>query len=137
MKNAVSIFVTLLAVVGWGFGADKSSAPKSLPIPETVVVYYRAGKGREADLLKVLQKQWATLTGLHLVKARGHLLYRGEEESGGSVYVEIFTWKDGMTPDNPPPEILQLWNQMRPLVEGRGGHSGIEITGVKPVRTGN
>jgi hypothetical protein len=49
------------------------------------------------------------------------------DESGRRYYVEILTWKDPNTPDDAPPAIREIWDEMNRLVEARGGRPGLEI----------
>ncbi len=93
--------------------------------PETVMVTYRAKKGNEAPLAQVVAKQWETLRRLHLVTDDPRQLYRA-----GSTLIEVFTWKDADIPDNAPPEIRALWDEMGKLVE----KNGISILQVERVR---
>jgi hypothetical protein len=79
--------------------------------PETVAVTYRVKPGNEAELQKVLARQWATLTRLDAVTGP-HSLYRGE-----GFFLEIFTWKDAAIPDNAPAEIRTIWGEMHKLTD--------------------
>jgi hypothetical protein len=85
--------------------------------PETVVITYRAKKGSEAELQRVIEKHWATIQRLGLVAAE-HQLFRGE----GSFF-EILTWKDESIPDHIPPEVGTIWKEMNGLVDGKDGLS--------------
>lgn len=76
--------------------------------PETVMVTAKAKPGHEAQLESVLKKHWATIKRLDLVTTDEHQLFR----SDGGVYIDIFTWKSGAIPDNPPAEVLGVWKEM-------------------------
>ena len=91
--------------------------------PETVIVTARAKPGHEAQLESVMKKHWATVKRLDLVTGDEHQLLRGD----GGVYVDIFTWKSGAIPDNPPAEILAIWKEMN------GASAKLDIVAVTPV----
>src|SRR4051794_28405369 len=104
------------------------AVPTTTPAPpETVIVTFRPKDGKEDDVRKLIEKQWETLVRLKLVKPETHQFYRGEPETGGgkAVFVDIFTWLSGDIPDNAPPEIQNIWNQMNEVTEGRDGRPPI------------
>lgn len=76
--------------------------------PETVIVTVKAKAGHEAQLEAVMKKHWSTIKRLDLVTSDQHELFR----AGGGVFVDIFTWKSGAIPDNPPAEVLGVWKEM-------------------------
>lgn len=94
--------------------------------PETVAITYRFTPANETALRGVIDQHWATLTRLKLVDGT-HQLYRGS-----GLYLEIFTWKDAETPDNPPSEILEHWKKMTALVDGKNGLRIEELERVDP-----
>jgi hypothetical protein len=79
--------------------------------PETVLVTYHPKPGKEAEMLRILKDEWATLTKLDLVSG-AHQLYRAEDEAGRAFFVEIFTWKGHEIPDHAPPEVRKVWAEM-------------------------
>ncbi len=79
--------------------------------PETVLVTYRPKAGKEAEMLRILGDEWATLTRLNLVTGQ-HQLYKGESEGGTVMFFEIFTWKGHEIPDHAPPEVRKIWGEM-------------------------
>ena len=89
--------------------------------PETVFVTYHPKQGSEAQLLKLIGRQWQTLTDLQVVTG-SHSLYRGD-----GLFVEILTWKDASIPDNAPAPIRAIWADMGKLVEKRDCRQAIEI----------
>ena len=107
--------------------AASPSAAQAAGGTETVLVTHRVRAGKEAAYAKVLAREWSTLRRLGLVLERPHVVLSGEDESGKSVFVEIVTWKDHDAPDNVPPEVQQIWDEMETLVEKRLGHRGIEF----------
>jgi hypothetical protein len=94
---------------------------------ETVLVTHRVREGKEAAYARVLAREWSTLRRLGLVLERPHVVLSGVDESGRPIFVELLTWKDHDAPDNVPPEVEQIWNEMETLVERRLGHRGIEF----------
>jgi hypothetical protein len=95
--------------------------------PETVMITLRAKAGAEAELTKVIADHWATARRLDLVRPEPHVTLSGKDKDG-SYYVDIFTWRDASIPDNAPPEIRKIWDDMNRLTEARGGHPGLSIT---------
>jgi hypothetical protein len=89
--------------------------------PETVVVTYHPKQGGEAQLQKLIERQWQTLTDLQVVTG-SHSLYRGD-----GLFVEVLTWKDASIPDNAPAPIRAIWADMGKLVEKRDCRQAIEI----------
>src|SRR6266536_1788292 len=87
------------------------AVPVYADTPETVLVTYHPRQGKEAQMLKILQDEWSTLTKMNLVTG-SHQLYRGESEGGRVIFVEIFTWKSHEIPDNAPPEVRRIWSDM-------------------------
>lgn len=112
------------------FISARTPDPRAPAKPETVMVTYHAKAGSEADLAKVLARQWATGRNLKLFVDAPHLLVRGVEAGNKPYFVEILTWRDASVPDAPPDAIRTLWGEMNKLVESRGGRPGIEIAQV-------
>jgi len=101
--------------------------------PETVLVTYLPKAGQEEQLLNVLRKDWAAVTRLKLVDPEPHVLVRGKDDSGKTVFVEVFTWASADTPDHVPAEVQAIWTEMGKLVEVREGHPGVDFRAVTPV----
>jgi len=106
---------------------EKPSAPAAVDQPETVMATFRAKPGKESALREVIERHWATVRKLGLATGDLHLLFRTEDEPGKTMFLHLFTWKSHAIPDDAPPEIEKIWEEMKPLVETRGGHRGIEI----------
>jgi hypothetical protein len=102
--------------------------------PETVLVTYHAKSGHEAQLLEVLRKDWATVRKLNLVDEQPHVLVQGKDDSGKPIFVEVFTWSNGETPDHVPAEVQAIWTEMGAHVEARDGHPGVDFRAVTPLR---
>jgi len=95
--------------------------------PETVMVTFRAKAGAEAELAKVIADHWTTARRLDLVRPEPHVTLKGQDASG-TYYVDIFTWRDASIPDNAPPDIKKIWDDMNRLTEPRGGHPALTFT---------
>ncbi len=104
--------------------------------PETVLVAYRPKEGNDAEMLRILKDEWATLTKLSLVTG-GHQLYRAEDAAGRPFFIEIFTWKGHEIPDHAPPEVRKIWAEMNAVVEARNGRPGLEFFEIAPVSEGS
>ena len=128
---AVAIASTAAGLVS-SVGAARSTGRSAQP--ETVMVTYRAKRGAEAELSRVLAEHWATARRLQLVDSEPHIIVKTADAREPADIVEIFTWRDGSTPDHAPPEIQAAWAKMAPLVESRGGHPAIEPVEVSIVR---
>lgn len=94
---------------------------------ETVLSTLRARAGSEEELQKTLAEEWTTLRKLGLVIAEPHVLLKGKDESGKTIFVEVFTWRDHDAPDHVPAEVQTIWKHLESLCEARLGHRGIEF----------
>ena len=101
--------------------------------PETVLVTYHPKSGQEEQFLEVLKRDWATLSRLKLVDEEPHVVVRAKDDSGKTIFVEVFTWVSGETPDHVPAEVQSIWTEMQKLVETRDGHPGVEFRAVTSV----
>ena len=99
-----------------------SSAP-------TVICLYRVTPGREAEFIKLLERHWPALHSLGLVTDDPPQHYRGTEQGGGPLFVEIFKWKspDGSRLAHEHPEVMAIWEPMDKLTEQRGGRPNLEF----------
>jgi hypothetical protein len=116
----------VVGVVLSAAGAAGAEAPAAAPSPETVAAIYRVQPGREAELTKVLARHWSVCRRLGLALEEPHLVLRGRDETGKTYFMEIFTWASPDSPDRAPPEVLELWEAMRDLVEPRLHRPGLE-----------
>src|SRR5262245_23435517 len=101
--------------------------------PETVMGVARPQKGKEADLLQALRDDHDLMDRLGLITGP-YLLYRGDDEGGGTVFIASFTWKSGDIPDHAPPEIRKSWARIMSLVaKQQSGCPGFEFWAVEAV----
>lgn len=101
--------------------------------PETVMITLHPKAGTEQALADVIARHYDTARRLDMLQsAAAHVTLRGADEADKPYFVEILTWKDASVPDNAPPAIRAIWNEMTALVESRPGHPGLDIV---PVRT--
>ncbi len=104
---------------------------------ETVVVTHRVRAGQESAYEKLLGEQWATLRRLDLVLPKPHVILRGTDESGKTIFLEVLTWRDEDAPDHAPPEVQAIWNALEARAERRLGHRGIEFPEFQIVAAGD
>jgi hypothetical protein len=102
---------------------------------ETVVALYRVKAGQEAAFQRLLDGHWPTLHRLGLTNGEPALVFRGKDQSGGPLFVEIFTWKDGDAPRvaHETPDVAAIWEPMGRLVEDRAKAQRWEFPHVEPV----
>lgn len=94
---------------------------------ETVLSTFRPRAGKEDELLKTMNQNWSTLLKLGLVLEEPHLILRGKDDGGKTIFVEILTWRDHQAADHVPAEVQTIWNHLQSLVEERNGRRGIEF----------
>jgi len=94
---------------------------------ETVLSTFRPRAGKEDELLKTMGENWSTLSKLGLALQQPHIVLRGKDDTGKTIFVELLTWRDHEAADHVPPEVQTIWNQLQSEVEDRGGHRGIEF----------
>lgn len=94
---------------------------------ETVLSTFRPRAGKEDELLKTMNENWSTLRKLGLVLQEPHLVLRGKDDGGKTIFVELLTWRDHEAADHVPAEVQKIWNHLQALVETRDGHKGIEF----------
>jgi hypothetical protein len=134
-KTFASIAVGLILFSGKAV-PDKSAAPKPISYrslaaqnsdTETVLSTFRPRADKEDELLKTMNKNWSTLLKLGLVLQQPHIVLRGKDDAGKTIFVEILTWRDHEAADHVPAEVQTIWNQLQSEVEERGGRRGIEF----------
>ena len=103
--------------------------------PETVMVTFRVKAGVEGELAKVIADHWTTAKRLDLVRPEPHVTLKGQD-SDGTYYIDIFTWRDASIPDHAPPDIQKIWADMNRLTEARGGHPALSFTEMTVVTPG-
>lgn len=101
----------------------------------TVICLYRVASGRETEFTRLLERHWPTLHELDLVTDRPPQHYRGAEQGGGPLFVEIFDWKseDAARLAHEHPEVMAIWEPMDKLTEKRSGRPNMEFPHVQPL----
>jgi len=99
----------------------------------TVIATYRVRAGREKEFMALVRKHHPVLRRLGLATDDEPIVYRGEEEGGGPIVFEIFSWKDAEGPDvaHHTPEVMAIWEAMGRLVEERNGKPKFEFPHVE------
>ena len=84
--------------------------------PETVICIYRVRSGQEEAFQKLLERHWPTLRELSLVTGDPPRHYRGAEQSGEPLYVEMFEWAsaEASSTAHEHPEVMAIWEPMEP-----------------------
>ena len=105
------------------------------PKPETVIAIYRVQPAEETAFFEVLRRHHPTLRSLGLVTETEPIVYRGQEQDGGPIVFEIFTWIDGDAPNKAHqlPEVMQIWEPLGALCEERAGKPKFEFPHVEQV----
>ena len=103
--------------------------------PETVICLYRVKKGNERKFIRLLERHWPALRSLGLVTRRKPRHFRGAEQDGSPLFVEMFEWLDGRASESAHAhaEIAAIWEPMAELCEERSGKPSMEFPHVQPV----
>ena len=114
--------------------AEKLAGSARYPHAEAVICTYRVKAGSEAGMLELIGQHWPTLRRLKLVTPERPVVFEGQDESGKTFFVEVFSWVDGEAAGRAHhmPEVLAVWGPMGDLVEERLGRPGMEFPPVKP-----
>jgi len=103
--------------------------------PVTVICLYRVSPGQESRFIGLLERHWPALHSLDLVTDEPPRHYRGAEQDGAPVFVEIFDWKSeeasGLAHEHP--EVMAIWEPMGKLTEQRNGRPNMEFPHVRPL----
>ena len=101
-----------------------------------VVCIYRVKSGSEDKFAKLLERHWPTLRELGLVSDLRPQHYRGAEQDGGSIFIEIFAWKNESAAQraHEHAEVMAIWEPMGALTEARGGRPAMEFPHVQPIQ---
>jgi hypothetical protein len=101
----------------------------------TVICLYRVSPGREAEFISLLKRHWPALRSLDLVTDDPPLHYRGSEQDGKPLFVEVFKWKstEASRLAHEHPEVLAIWEPMDRLTERRNGRPNMEFPHVQPL----
>jgi hypothetical protein len=94
-----------------------------------VICTYRVKAGNEDAFTALLERHWPTLRKLDFVTADPPQHFRGFEQDGSPLFVEIFTWK---APDvhrlaAQHPDVVAIWEPMDRLTESRAGRPNMEF----------
>jgi len=102
---------------------------------ETVICLYRVKKGNERKFIRVLEKHWPALRSLGLVTRKRARHFRGAEQDGAPLFVEIFEWLSAAASEqaHQHPEIAAIWEPMDALCESRAGKPNMEFPHVQPL----
>lgn len=104
--------------------------------PETVICLYRVKSGQEDEFTGLLERHWPALRELGLATEQAPAHYRGAEQSGEPLFVEIFQWAsaDAAGLAHEHPEVMAIWEPMDKLTEQRDGRPNMEFPHVQPIR---
>ena len=99
----------------------------------TVFCHYRVAPGNEAAFEDLLRRHWPTLNRLGLVTEEPARQFKGEEQEGEPLYIEIFDWLDGASQRaHEHPEVMAIWEPMDQLCEARHGKPNMEFPHLAP-----
>jgi hypothetical protein len=91
---------------------------------ETCIWTYWVRPGQEEKFRALLARNWPTLRRLGFVAGDPAVVYRSCEDP--PVYVEIMTWEaGGMRPAHEHPDVIPIWEGIKPLVEERAGQHNV------------
>ena len=100
----------------------------------TVFCHYRVAPGNESDFEALLRRHWPTLHRLGLVTEEPARCYKGQEQDGGPLYIEVFEWLDSAVERaHEHPEVMAIWEPMDRLCEPRDGRPGMEFPHLAPL----
>ena len=94
---------------------------------------YRVRPEGIAEFEALLGRHWTTLRNLGLATDAPPPTYRGKDDTGRPIYVEIFEWKDPEGPGRAHelPEVMAVWEPMGKLCEERSGRMSMEFPDVE------
>ena len=101
----------------------------------TALCTYRIKTGKENDFIALLRKHWPTLHEQGLVADNPSQIFQGKDDSGGTFFVEVLTWKDDESPRlaHELPAVMSVWEPMGMCCEERMGRPAMEFPEVKPL----
>lgn len=107
-----------------------------MSIPITAICLYRVRSGNEAEFTGLLERHWPTLHSLGLVTDDQPIHYRGAEQDGKPLFVEIFTWASEASAGqaHQHPDVMAIWEPMDKLTEAREGRPNMEFPHVQPLK---
>jgi len=91
--------------------------------PVRMLVMYRVKPGKEEQFLPLLKLHWPALRSVDLATETPARAFRGTPKRGhgeGSLFVELFEWKNAAAPDvaHQTPEVMSVWEPMGPMLDG-------------------
>jgi quinol monooxygenase YgiN len=92
--------------------------PRSVPV--LTLVTYRPKKGKEAELLALVQKHWPALQKAGLVTPEPAKVWKATDKRKGTVaFVELFSWRDDEASGiaHQTPEVMAVWEPMGAAME--------------------
>ena len=92
--------------------------------------------GKQDEFLGLLAKHWPIMRKLGLAAETEPVTWRGDEEGGGALFAEFFTWADETASERAHelPEVMAIWEPMGALCESRGGCPPMEFPGVERIQ---
>ena len=91
---------------------------------EVCIWTYQVRADAENRFRALLSRHWPTLNRLGFVTDDPPLVFRSSEEP--PVYVEIITWEAaGMRPAHEHPDVIEIWERMKSVVEEREQHHAV------------
>jgi hypothetical protein len=102
---------------------------------ETVICLFRVRAGSEDEFLKLLERHWPVLHRLGLVTNDPPQRFRGVEQAGQPLFVEIFTWKSPSAASSAHghADVQAIWEAIDQLTEIRDGRPNMEFPHVQPL----
>lgn len=96
---------------------------------------YRVKPGKDREFLALLRRHWPTLRDLELAENTPSLMFRGSDESGGTVFTEILTWRNETAPNraHEVPAVMAIWEPMGMCCEARLGRPPMEFPHVERI----
>ena len=90
---------------------------------------YRVKENEAQKFLGLLREHAPTLRRLGLLTDEPSLLFRGDDESGKSFFVEVLHWRSNEGPSlaEQTPEVLAIWERLGQCVEERLGRPSMEF----------
>lgn len=97
---------------------------------------YRVRPEVGSEFEDLLERHWATLRKLNLASDTPPQTYRGKDDTGRPIYVELLEWKDADGPDmaHELPEVMAVWESMGKLCEERPNRMSMEFPHVEEIR---
>ena len=90
---------------------------------------YRVKDQSQEEFLALLRQHAPTLRRFGLVDDEPSLLFRGQDDSGKTFFVEVLHWKspEGHKLAEQVPDVLAIWEKMGQRVEARMGRPPMEF----------